>query len=222
VNPVEKRLKVFYNVSEKSKMKLLSRTLMLCAAASLSVGLPAFSAEQFGSVEEQNFDTELMAILPATAEVAVLPDGPGPADETVGAGMPEGGHERGQWGHHHHGMFAALEGPNAITIDQLEKLHALHNAFEDRVAPKKMELGKLHRQMKDALGSATFDAKAVSDIGGKMIAIKSDIEAAKLDHVIASAQVLTPDQRRALHEHMIRQSVEMEHGGHHGGWHHGH
>jgi Spy/CpxP family protein refolding chaperone len=211
---------VFYNVSEKSKMKLLSRTLMLCAAASLSVGLPAFSAEQFGSVEDQNFDTELMAILPATAEVAILPDGPGPADDTVGAGMPEGGHEH-KWAHHRHGVFAALEGPNALTIDQLEKLHALHNTFEDRIAPKKMELGKLGRQMKDALGSANFDAKAIGDIGGRMNALKSDIGAAKLDHIIAAAQVLTPDQRRAIHEHMIRQSVEME-GGHHGGPHHGH
>jgi Spy/CpxP family protein refolding chaperone len=217
VNPVKNRLKVFNRFGEV-KMKLLSRTLMLCAAATLSVGLPAFSAEEFGSVEEQNFDTELMAILPASAEVAILPDGPAPADDTVGAGMPEGG--KGKWGGgHHHGMFSALEGPLAVSDDQFEKLHALHNAFLDRIAPKKMELGKLHRQFVDALVNASMDPKTVSDLGTRINSLKSDIAAAKLDHVIASAQVLTSDQRKALHEHMIRHQVEMEHGGHggHGG-----
>jgi Spy/CpxP family protein refolding chaperone len=206
-------------------MKLLSRTLMLCAAASLSVGLPAFSAEQFGSVEDESFETELMAILPASAEVAILPDGPAPADDTVGAGMPEG-HERGKWGGpHHHGIFGALEGPNALSSDQFEKLYSLHNAFLDRIGPKKTELGKLHRQLRDALVNPSFDAKAVSDIGGRINSLKSEIASAKLDHVIAAAQVLTPDQRKALRERMIRHSVEMGHGGEHGhghGPHHGH
>ncbi len=208
-------------------MKLLSRTLMMCAAASLSVGVPAFSAEQFGSVEDQNFETELMAILPASAEVAILPDGPAPADDTVGAGMAEGGHEHGKWGGqehgkwgHHHGMFAALEGPNALSSDQFEKLYSLHNAFLDRVGPKKTELGKLHRQMKDALVNPSFDAKTVADIGGRINSLKNEIESAMLDHVIAAAQVLTPDQRKALREHMIRHEVEMGHGGEHG--HHWH
>jgi hypothetical protein len=62
-----------------------------------------------------------------------------------------------------------------------------------------------------------MDPKTVADLGGKINAIKNDIAAAKLDNLIASAQVLTSDQRKALHEHWIRHQVEMQHGehGHH-------
>ena len=207
-------------------MKLLSKTLMMCAVASLSAGLPAFSTEQNGSVsnDDQNFESELLSVLPATAEVAVLPEAPTPADETVGAGMEHGGHE-GKWhggGMHHKGILGSLEGPLAVTDDQYEKLYSLRNAYLDRIAPKTMQIGQLHRQMKDALVSANLDAKAVSDLGGRINGLKNEIATAKLDRVIASAQVLTPDQRKALHDRMIRHSVEMEHmGGEHGG-HHGH
>ena len=84
----------------------------------------------------------------------------------------------------------------------------------------------MKRQMKDAITSATMDPKTVTAIGSQIISIKSDIETAKLENRVASAQVLTADQRKAIHERMIRHEAgEMEeHGkwGKHGGMHRHH
>ena len=206
-------------------MKLFARTLLVSAIAPLLAGMPAFAAEQTASISYDNLESDLMAILPPESEaMAVLPDAPSQEGQaTIAAGMP--GPAEGHWGEHgrHHGIEHVLTGPLAVTDDQFEKLYALRNSYLDTIGPKALQLGQLHRKLRDVLSSPTLDAKAASDIGSRINALKSEMGQARLDRMIASAQVLTSDQRKALHDKMIRHAVEegMEHGGMHGhGGHH--
>jgi Spy/CpxP family protein refolding chaperone len=198
------------------------KRILVSVLAPLVVAMPALAAEQTASINYDDLGSELMAALPVSTEMAMAPsvDAPTEDEATVAAGMPAGHHEGGgeHW-KHHHGPLSALTGNLALTDDQYEKLYSLKNQFADQVASKGVELGSLHRKMRDAMTAPNFDAKAVADIGARINAIKSDIAAAKLSRMIASAQVLTADQRKAIHDQMVHHSVEsigeVGHGMHH-------
>lgn len=202
------------------------RRILVSAVAPLVVAMPALAAEQTASISYEDLDSELVASLPPSSEsMAMAPsvDAPTEGEATIAVGVQgPGGHEAGPeggHGHHHHGPLSALKGNLALSDDQYEKLYSLRNQFLDQVATKAVELGTLHRKMKDALTSPNLDAKAVADMGARINALKSDIAAAKLNRLIASAQVLTPEQRKAIHDQMVHRSVEslgeMGHGMHH-------
>lgn len=111
------------------------------------------------------------------------------------------------WHHGHRGPLSALHGPLALTNEQCEKLYALRNDFLDQNIEKMVKLGKLRRQLMESLASANPDSKRSADIAAQITSAKADLERAKLDRLIASANVLTPEQRTAIHEQMIRHSV---------------
>ena len=200
------------------------RRILVSVVAPLVVAMPALAAEQTASVSYDDLDSAIMAALPASTEMAMAPsvDAPTEDEATVAAGMPGPHHEGGpeHW-KHHHGPLSALKGNLALTDDQYEKLYALKNQFADQVAAKAVEMGTLHRKLRDAMSAPNFDAKAVADMGSRLNALHSDIAAAKLSRMIASAQVLTPEQRKAIHDEMVHHAVESM-GEHHGGMHHHH
>jgi Spy/CpxP family protein refolding chaperone len=217
-------------------MKLLARTLLLCAATSFSLAIPALADEQMGAVsyDEPNSDQsaigdmlsegDLLAILPADA-LSAVPGAPMPGqDEAVGAEGPGGGPggEHGRFGKMHHA--GPLSGANALTDDQFEKLYALRNAYMNAVGSKMPELGRLGRELKEALLASDIDTGKVNGITSRMSAIKSDISAAKTARLVGSAQVLTADQRKALRTAMVHHSAMSGlpgmGGGHHGHHHH--
>jgi Spy/CpxP family protein refolding chaperone len=108
---------------------------------------------------------------------------------------------------------------NALTDEQYEKLYALRNAFLNTVGPKMSEIGRLHRELKDSLLASDIDSKRVGDLSSRLMALRSEVAQAKMNRLIASAQVLTADQRHALHSDMIRHSataglLDDHHGGH--------
>lgn len=132
--------------------------------------------------------------------------GPGPGGPG-GFGGPGG---PGGFKHHRFGkggcpMFAScLTGANALTDDQLEKLHALKNDFLDQAGPKMVEMFRLHRQMQDGLTSANIDSKSVNDAKAKMVQTKADLENLKLDSKIKAMNVLTAEQRKELRTNMLK------------------
>jgi len=205
--------------------------VLMCAMSTLLVAKPVFAQEAV-PVQDQGIQE---AMTPEAFDILLAVTAPGEGFAfggdavAVGSGgessaMSVGG--KGGW--HHEGP---LSGANRLTDDQCEKLYSLHNQFLDSQGPKMAKLGALHRQLKDSLASADFNAKRSADLGAQINALKSEIDAAKMDRLIASAQVLTSDQRRALHEHMIRHAAMLPglagpigfgHHGHegHGGEHH--
>jgi Spy/CpxP family protein refolding chaperone len=205
--------------------------VLMCAMSTLLVAKPVF-AQEAAPVQEQDVQ---QAMTPEAFDIllAVTAPSEGFAFQGDSVAVGAGGDSaamgpKGGW--HHEGP---LSGANALTDDQCERLYSLHNQFLDSQGPKMAKLGALHRQLKDSLASANFDAKRSADLGSQINALKSEIDAAKMDRLIASAQVLTSEQRHALHEHMIRHSAMLpglagplghEHGGHgheHGEHHHG-
>jgi len=221
-------------------MKLLARTLLLCAAT-LSLAIPAMADEQVGAVsyDESNSDQsaigdmlsegDLLAILPADA-LSAVPGAPMPGqDEAVGAEGPGGpggppGGPGGPRGHFMKMHQGPLSGANALTDDQFEKLYALRNTYMNAIGPKMPELGRLGRDLKEALLASDIDTNKVNGITSRMSALKGDIAAAKTARLVASAQVLTADQRKALRTAMVHHSAMSGlpgmGGGHHGHHHH--
>ena len=169
----------------------------------------------------------LLSSLPSAEEVlAATPGGPvlEVSEDAVGAGgpPPDGPHPGGpphpEWhkgGGHHHGPFGALRGNLALTTDQYEKLYSIKNQFSDANGPKMLKLHQLHRQLKESLASADFDAKRSSDIASSIASVKADLDKSHMERMIACAGVLTSDQRKALHDEMIKHEAM-------GGMHHGH
>lgn len=196
---------------------------MMCAMSTLLVAKPVFAQEAVPGPDQEPGVQEAMTpeafdllIAMGTPPEGMVIEGNAVA---VGAGDSAAvnvGHR--EW--HHEGP---LSGANKLTDDQCEKLYSLHNQFLDAQGPKMAKLAQLHRQLKDSLASANFDAKRSADLGAQINSLKAEIDAAKMDRLIASAQVLTPDQRKELHEHMIRHAAMLPglagpigHGHHHG------
>jgi Spy/CpxP family protein refolding chaperone len=212
---------------------LRSATLIICAVSSMFLGMPALAQEADFSPEMTADDSltgdgemdMLLAALPSAESVlAATPGGPvlDVADPAVGAGGPPGGPHMGGFHHGgHHGPFGALQGPLALTSDQYERLYSLKNQSSDANGPKMMQLHQLHRQLKDSLASADLDTKRSSDIASKIVSIKAELDRSRMDRLIACAGVLTSDQRKALHDEMVKHAVMggMHHHGHGG---HGH
>lgn len=133
---------------------------------------------------------------------------PSPMGPPPFAAMMLGGHHRaGGW------MKPLLEGENALTDDQFEKLHTLRNDMLDKMGAKAADLASLERQLKDNLTSASIDGKKVADLKNKIGGLKSDLSDIRLDHQIAVAQVFTPEQRKALHSAMIKGAFARGMGG---------
>jgi Spy/CpxP family protein refolding chaperone len=132
-------------------------------------------------------------------------------EEDAAAGGPEGGP------HHHHSVLSTL------TLDQLEKLHALHNQFLDDAGTKFVELGSKERKLKDVMLANTVDAGQARALQSDINRIKTDLANLKLDNHIAMSNVLTAEQKSAIREHIYRAGIEKmmhHHGGmrgHHGG-----
>ena len=203
---------------------LRSIALLMCAMSTLVVAKPVFAQEAQLSdgenTQEAMVGSSEIDVLLAVAPISESSFAVAPATVAVGAGGAVEGGAGGKW--HHEGP---LSGANALTDDQYEKLYSLRNQFMDSQSSKYAQLGVLHRQLKDSLAASDFDAKRSASIASKITSLKSEIDAAKMDRLIASAQVLTSDQRKALHEHMIRHAAmipgmagPLGHGHHHG-WH---
>ncbi len=130
----------------------------------------------------------------------------------IGPGMAMGGCPimRG----HHRCPLDSLEGANALSNDQYQKLYDIKGQFIANMVPKGLNMYMLTRKMKDLLTASDIDTKAVKDLEKQISSATSDLSMTVMDSIISANQVLTPDQRKELHTHMIRSTF----GG--GGYHH--
>lgn len=158
----------------------------------------------------------LLTGTPTVAAAGVADGGPvliaaGPGGE----GGPPAGAKR--WHHDHDGPFAALEGPLALSDDQWERLWAIHGDSEDQVGPKKLALHTAMRHFMAAVGDSNQDTKKIKDLQNQIASLKADLSQAESSKLVAMSQVLTGDQRAAIHKMMIRHMLMHKWHGHHGG-----
>ncbi len=131
-----------------------------------------------------------------------------------GPGGPGGG-----WGHRGGPCPALmLEGENAITDDQYEKLYELKNRTLDQMGQKVLDLKTAERHLRDTLSQENIDEKAAKKLQSQIISLKSDIEGIKLDSKLSMMQIFTAAQRKEMRKSMIQgvgRKGRCGEGGHH-------
>jgi Spy/CpxP family protein refolding chaperone len=127
------------------------------------------------------------------------------------------GHGPGGW-HHDHGPFGVLHGDLALTNDQFERLYSIKESTMDSLGPKKLELHTAFRNLMDSIGAGSQDTGKIKGLQDRIASLKSDISTIETGKLVSMSQVLTADQRTAIHLAMIKGSLGgWHHHGHHGG-----
>lgn len=150
--------------------------------------------------------------------IALAPDGAPPIAGHMAAGMPDmskcsmpgAGMCKPGWsgkGGRRWCPLAMLDGPNALSDDQYQKLYDIKGQFIANVVPKGLNTYMMIRKMADLLTAADTDTKAVRDMERQIANATSDLSMTVMDSLISVNQVLTPGQRQELHRRMVRASV---------------
>lgn len=95
-----------------------------------------------------------------------------------------------------------------LTDEQRSKLGALRDKFTLDTAGKSAELEVSIRQMHELMGKSTIDKQAVLNLESKINSLKADLSTARVNLMLASSDVFTPEQRAQFSKFM-----EMRHHG---------
>ncbi len=100
--------------------------------------------------------------------------------------------------------LSMLDGENAVTDDQFEKLYALKNRTLDQLGPKMLELSTANRHLRDVLTQESIDDKSAKKLQGQITSLKADVEGIKLNSKMEMMQILTGAQRKELRKAMMK------------------
>lgn len=128
------------------------------------------------------------------------------AKDTVSAQLPKDGEKAVCEG-------KGIDGQLKLSDEQRSKLGALRDRFTLDTASKKADLQVSMRQMHELLVKPTIDKSAVLSLQAKINGLNADLSTARLNMMLASADVFTPEQRAQFSK--MRES--REHGGYHFG-----
>jgi len=140
------------------------------SVSSLSIVAPAFADTQTGSVEQSVTQTNI-------AEKSGGPEGKGKCGF---------GHKRG------------MRGGLDLSDAQKEKLLTMKNSLKDAVGPKKLELSKNSRELRDLLTKPSIDRAAIKATQTKINDLKADIANLMIAFKADFAETLTPEQRQKM------------------------
>ena len=101
-----------------------------------------------------------------------------------------------------------------LSNDQLEKMYQLKNKLLDDIGPKKVELQKQKRHLKDLLTQETLDRGAIEATQSKINALKADMSNIALAFKMDLNENLTAEQRQNLRYRKMMKS--KKHRGHRG------
>lgn len=96
-----------------------------------------------------------------------------------------------------------LEGDNAVTPEQYEKLYALKNSVLDSRGPKVLEIATAKRHLRDELTRESIDEKAVKKLQNQITSAKNDLNVLEMDSKLQMMQILTGSQRKELRKAMV-------------------
>lgn len=85
-----------------------------------------------------------------------------------------------------------------LSEAQLESIHQLKNKLADDLGPKKLELSKQKRALKDLLTSKTIDKGSIQSTQDKINTLRADISNSMLAFKIDFQEQLTPEQREKV------------------------
>lgn len=102
-----------------------------------------------------------------------------------------------------------------LSDDQLEKINALRTRLADAAGPKRLELKKQKRSLRDLITQPTIDRSKVSEVQNKINSLHDDLSNMVLSFKVDSADVLSEDQRAELRHKYLRHQITPKHHGHH-------
>lgn len=85
-----------------------------------------------------------------------------------------------------------------LTDAQKESMFQLKNKLKDELGSKKVALDTSKRKMKDLLTQPTIDKAAIQAEQQKATSLQADISNSVTSFRIASAEILTPEQRQVM------------------------
>jgi Spy/CpxP family protein refolding chaperone len=97
--------------------------------------------------------------------------------------------------------------PLKFTDDQLERMHTIRSKFEDSRGARAVEIHKLHRQIFDSLSTSTPDKSAIMALQGKINALEADQANERIQMMIDTHEILTPEQRQAMRHHLLEMDM---------------
>ena len=113
----------------------------------------------------------------------------------------------------------------SLTPEQREKLGAIRDQFTLDTATKKAQLQVQKHQLRELLTKPTVDKQAVLSLNDKLNGLKADLSNARLQMMLASGDVFTPEQKQQMRERMSRGGMRGHFGKGRdscgGGWHKG-
>lgn len=110
-----------------------------------------------------------------------------------GMGGPFGGH----------GCGSPLSGVD-LTDDQLEKLAELKSQAFSKFGHGKVDIVDLYKRLFKELAKPTIDEKQVWNVTDEIRGKKSELTDVLVEHLIAFAKILTPEQRSKIKLNKIR------------------
>jgi len=93
-----------------------------------------------------------------------------------------------------------------LTDDQIDKLSAQQRAHIDKVEPVMLKLHSLEREFHNLLNRSD-DALALKKLANQIAAQKQALALLECDDMIATAQILTPEQRRKVQLRLERSEL---------------
>jgi len=135
------------------------------------------------------------------------------ADSTITAELPKDGGAKQCAG----GKFGC-DPKLMITPDQKAKLGSLRDQFKLSTADEKAELEVAHGQLRRLFSQPTVDKGAALALQNKINGLRDDLSTAKLNMMLASSDIFTPEQREAFSKMRgMHGGRHHRHGGHHRG-----
>ena len=82
-----------------------------------------------------------------------------------------------------------------VSQDQVNKLGTLHDQFKLSTAKEKAELEVAHSELRRLFSQPTVDKQAALALQGKINGLKDDLSNQRLNLMLASSDIFTPEQR---------------------------
>lgn len=95
-----------------------------------------------------------------------------------------------------------------LTDSQVDKLAALKESTMDKVEPLMVQMHSLERQLRNGLMQPELNIAELNKVQSQMSAQREKIDAIFTANTIASAQVLTAEQRQLIRQKMTRRQVQ--------------
>jgi Spy/CpxP family protein refolding chaperone len=117
-----------------------------------------------------------------------------------------------------------------ISQDQRNKLGSLHDQFKLSTAKEQAELEVAHNELRRLFAQPTIDKQSALALQGKINGLKDDLSTQRLNLMLASSDIFTPEQRAqfakmhadgGFRHHRHHRGFEGREGGREGGREHG-